>query len=172
MSPAGLLRRPIYRTRQVLWALRPNVTQGEAAEARAFLGDRLFAAFAAMDPADQRHCLDVYKALRALGCADTAALTAALIHDCGKAPDATDGRIRLWHRVGYVALGALAPRLLRRLAGRPGGLRLLDRHVERGVRIAQAHGAPPEVLDLIRGMEDGAEGDPRVRLLREADDRS
>jgi hypothetical protein len=65
----------------------------------------------------------------------------------------------------------VAPWLRRRLARRPGGLRLLERHVEHGLEIAQAHGASPGVLTLIRGMEDGAASDERVRLLREADDR-
>lgn len=151
------------------WALRPKVTEEERAETREVLGDRLFALFGSMDGADQRHCIDVYRAARRAGCEDGDALTAALIHDCGKAASAEDGRIRLWHRIAYVALEAVAPGLLRRLARRPGGLRLLHSHGERGLELAAARGASPDVLTLMRGME-GESGDERVGLLRAADD--
>lgn len=165
-----IVSRPLYRARQMGWALRPKVTEDERAEARAVLDKRLFGLFDAMDGADQRHCIDVYRAARKAGCEDRDVLTAALIHDCGKAPSPEDGRIRVWHRIIYVALHATAPSLLRRFARRPGGLRLLDRHAERGIEIAEAQGVTPEVLDLMRRMEDGADGDERVRLLRAADD--
>ena len=164
-----IVSRPLYRARQVGWALRPKVTGEERAEAREVLGDRLFPAFEGMDRADQRHCLDVYRAARRTGCEDRDVLTAALIHDCGKAPSTKDGRIRLWHRIAYVALGTVAPGLLRRLLRRPGGLRLLDSHIERGMETAAARGASPDVLELMRGME-GEGGDERARLLRAADD--
>jgi hypothetical protein len=72
--------------------------------------------------------------------------------------------------VAYVALGRATPGLLRRLARRPGGLRLLERHAERGLEMAAALGAPAEVLRLMRAMEDGDPGDERVGLLRAADD--
>jgi hypothetical protein len=104
------------------------------------------------------------------GAQDEDVLTAALIHDCGKAPSAEDGRIRLWHRVAYVALGRATPGLLRRLARRPGGLRLLERHADRSLEMAAAAGADPEVLRLMRAMENGEPGDERVGLLRAADD--
>lgn len=162
--------RPLYRARQMGWALRPRVTDKECAEAREILGDRLSSLFEGMDGPDQRHCFDVYVAARAAGCEDSDVLSAALIHDCGKAPDDVDGRIRLWDRIAYVALHAAAPWLLRRLARRPGGLRLLDRHAERGVEMGAALGASREVLGLMRGMEDGDAEDERVRLLRAADD--
>lgn len=161
---------PLYRVRQVGWALRPMVTEEERAEAREVLGERLFGLFEDMDGADQRHCFDVYRAARRAGCEDREALTAALIHDCGKAPDDEDGRIRLWHRVAYVALGTAAPWLRRRLTRQSGGLRLLDRHAERGLEMAAALSASPEVLALMEGMEGGDARDERVRLLRAADD--
>ncbi len=164
-----IVSRPLYRARQAGWALRPRVNDKERAEAREALGDRLFALFEGMDGADQRHCIDVYRAVRGAGCADRDVLTAALIHDCGKAPNAEDGRIRLWHRIAYVALGAVAPGLLRPLLRRPRGLRLLDSHVGRGIEMAAAHGASPDVVALMRGME-GEGGDERARLLRTADD--
>ncbi len=164
-----IVSRPLYRAQQVGWALRPKVTEEERAETREVLGEQLFALFGAMDSTDQRHCIDVYRAARRAGCEDSDALTAALIHDCGKAASAEDGRIRLWHRIAYVALEAVAPGLLRRLAGRPGGLRLLHTHVERGMEMAAARGASPDVLALMRGME-GESGDERAGLLRAAED--
>ena len=149
-----IVSRALYRARQVGWALRPNVTDEQSAEAAGVLGRRLFALFDAMEGPDQRHCFDVYRAALKAGSHDRDLLTAALIHDCGKAPSAEDGRIRLW----------------RRLVRRRGALRLLDRHAERGLKMAAAQGAPAEVLRLMRGMEDGAVADERVRLLRAADD--
>lgn len=165
-----IVSRPLYRARQMGWALRPRVTGNEWSEAREVLGERLFPLFEGMDGPDQRHCFDVYVAARSAGCEDSDVLTAALIHDCGKAPDGVDGRIRLWHRVAYVTLDTLAPWLLRRLVRRPGGLRLLDRHAERGVDMATSLGASSEVLGLMLGMDDRDAQDERVRLLRAADD--
>ena len=165
-----IVSRALYRARQVGWALRPNVTDDERAVAREVLGESLSGLFEGMDGPDQRHCFDVYRAALKAGSQDKDVLIAALIHDCGKAQDTVDGRIRLWHRVAYVTLGVSAPGLRRRLVRRRGALRLLDRHAERGLEMAAALGAPAEVLRLMRAMEDGAPGDERVGLLRAADD--
>ena len=154
----------------MLWALRPKLAVHELAEAKSFLGDDLFTAFRAMDDGDKRHCIDVFNAARSAGCEDRAVLTAALIHDCGKASSREDGRIRLWHRIAYVALTTVSPGLVARMARRPGGMRLLHQHSERGLEIASAHGAPADVLELMRRMEDKGDGDERVRLLQAADD--
>ena len=132
------------------------------------LGPRLDALFLSMSPADQRHCLDVYERLQAEGCRDNALLMAALLHDAGKAPDGR-ARVRLWHRVAFVLTGPLPP--VQRLAARvSAGLRLLERHVDRGARLAESHGAPVEVVRLIRAVDKQAETDDLVRLLRAADD--
>lgn len=166
----SIARGPLYRARQVLWALRPHVTADELAEAESLLGAKLFEAFCAMDDGDKRHCIDVFSAARNAGCEDRAVLTAALIHDCGKASSREDGRIRLWHRIAYVALTTLSPGLVARMARRPGGMRLLHQHPERGLEIASALGAPADVLELMRRMEDKGDSDERVRLLQAADD--
>jgi len=47
---------------------------------------------------------------------------------------------------------------------------MLERHADRGARLAESRGAPPEVVRLIRAMDDRAETDDLVRLLRAADD--
>lgn len=166
----SIVSRSLYRTRQVLWALRPKLAGHELAEAESFLGGDLFTAFRAMDDGDKRHCIDVFHAARSAGCEDRAVLTAALVHDCGKASSREDGRIRLWHRVAYVALTTVSPGLVARMARRPGGMRLLHQHSQRGLEIAGAHGATADVLELMRRMEDKGDGDERVRLLQAADD--
>lgn len=160
--------RALYRSRQLLSALRPRLRPDERAEARALLGEALFPLFRSMSPRDQRHCLDVFRALRARGCRDAHLLTAALLHDVGKGRLAGPP-VRLWHRVAFVLLAALAPRLLDRWRG--GGLATLRRHAQRGAELAARAGAPPAVVELIRRHEECGQGaDPRLRLLRAADD--
>jgi hypothetical protein len=50
------------------------------------------------------------------------------------------------------------------------GIRKLRRHGARGVVLADAFGAPPEVVNLLREMEEKRPKDPRVALLCAADD--
>ena len=57
---------------------------------------------------DQRHSLNVCATLRQAGHEDPALLTAALLHDAGKAA----GRIWLWQRALAVLLQRWTPRLL------------------------------------------------------------
>ncbi len=160
--------RPLYRARQFLGALRPQLVEAELDEAAAVLGPQLRLLFESMSPRDQRHCLDVYRVLRSHGCEDPEVLAAALLHDCGKGRMG-GRRVRLWHRVAYVLLAAGAPGLLERAASR-GGLAVLHQHAERGAELAAALGAPAGVVELIREHEDRSHGDDRLRLLRAADD--
>lgn len=161
--------RLLYRTRQFFAAIRPRVNQAELNEASALLGQRLMPLFLSMCRRDQRHCLDVYGALVRMGCHDQNVLLAALLHDAGKG-ELAGARVRLWHRVAYVLLAAGTPRLLARLAGGRGGLAALHHHSERGAMLAERHGAPAEVVDLIRRHEATAPADERLLLLRAADD--
>ncbi len=165
------VNRPLYRTRQFFVALRPRVNEAELNEASALLGERLMPLFLSMARRDQRHCLDVYRALLRTACRDQDVLLAALLHDAGKG-ELAGARVRLWHRVAYVLLAAASPRLLARLAGGRGGLAALHHHCERGALLAEAHGAPQEVADLIRRHEESDRRDPRLLLLRAADDSS
>lgn len=167
--PTSSVKRALYRARQLVAALRPRIEPRERAEARALLGERLFPLFLSMSVRDQRHCLDVCQALQARGCDDRELLAAALLHDVGKGRLA-GSPVRLWHRVAYVVLAAVAPSLLGRWAGE-GGLAVLHRHPERGACLAAAAGAAPAVVELIRRHEEGeGAADPRLRLLRAADD--
>ena len=161
-SADGPLARALYRCRQFLGALRPRVGAADLAEAEAVLGPALFPLFLTMAPRDQRHCLDVYRRLRAGGCGDGDLLMAALLHDVGK------GRqVRLWHRVAYVLLAALAPSLLARAGG---GLGALRDHGQRGAALLRQAGAPPGVVALVAAHEERRAGDPRLALLQQADD--
>ncbi len=158
--------RALYRARQFFGALRPRVGESERPEVEALLGERLLALFDSMSARDQRHCLDVYQALRAVGSADRDVLTAALLHDAGKGRLA-GAPVRLWHRVAYVVLSAMSPWLLERLAS-AGGLAVLRRHPERGAELAAALGASPTVVGLIRRHEDRDAGEQRLRAADDA----
>jgi hypothetical protein len=163
--------RPMYRTRQFLGALRPSVQTQEMAEVRAVLGPQLMTLFESMPRRDQRHCIDVFRAVRSSGCDEPDVLVAALLHDAGKGRF-SGAKVRLWHRVAWVLLGAGPSTLRRGTSNRSPGLAALRDHVERGVVLAEAFGAPPEVLRLIREMEDAAPADGRAAMLRAADERA
>jgi hypothetical protein len=139
-------------------------------EARRFLGPRLSHLFDSMLPADQRHCLDVYRKLIAHGCTDSEMLQAALIHDAGKGHLA-GASFGVHHRIAYVALER-TPRLLNRLARHNRGLASLHAHSQRTVDLAREHGASEGVLQLLAAMDGHTPADERSRLLKEMDDRS
>ncbi len=165
----SILSRPLYRGRQFFGALRTRTGETDLAEARHLLGQQLTALFLSMTPRDRRHCLDVCQTLRRLGCEDGELLTAALLHDAGKGNLAAS-RIQLWHRVAYVLLEAGAPALLARLARGRGGIAELHDHAERGALLAEMHGAPAAVVQLVRSHEARGREDERSSLLRAADD--
>ena len=135
-----MIARLSYRARQFRRTLAPGVTANDLQEARSALGGDLYALFAAMQPADQRHCLDVYRRLRTEGEDDPDVLAAALIHDAGKGGESAR-HIRTWHRVAYVILDTLPPGVLDRLARGDGGLAHLHRHGEATIRLVRRTGA-------------------------------
>jgi hypothetical protein len=163
-----LVSRATYRARQFFAALRPRVRETEREQALVFLGTGLAPLFESMGATDQRHCLDVYQELRRQGCGDRNVLTAALLHDAGKGRLA-GAEVRLWHRVTYVVLAAVARGALEALS-REGGLRTLREHACRGAELAERMGAPREVAEMIRRMEEASGGDSRLRALQAADD--
>ena len=164
-----MFKRPIYRTRQLIGALKSRVDSIELAEAEQLLGPTLSSLFESMTKRDQRHSLDVYRTLKGQGRTDRDLLIASLLHDSGKAALA-GVKVRLWHRVAYVLLEAGAPWGLRRLATGRSGLAALSQHAERGALVAEALGAPVAVVELIRWHEDDGTVDERQWLLRLADD--
>lgn len=164
-----MISRLSYRARQFRRTLAPGITANDLHEAESALGGDLYALFAAMQPADQRHCLDVYRRLRSEGEDDPDLLAAALIHDAGKGGESA-GRIRTWHRVAYVILGTLPPGVLDRIARGDGGLARLHHHGEATLRLVRSAGASERIAALLEVMEAGRRDDPRAALLLAADD--
>ena len=158
-----------YRARQLRRTLAPGITTDDLREAQSVLGGDLYALFAAMQPADQRHCLDVHRQLRSEGEDDPDVLVAALIHDAGKGGDAAR-RIRTWHRVAYVVLGTLPPGALDRIVRGDGGLAHLHRHGEATLRLVRRAGASERIVRLLEVMEARRGGNPRAARLLAADD--
>ncbi len=164
-----MISRISYRARQFRRTLAPGITANDLHEARSALGEDLYALFAAMQPADQRHCLDVYRRLRAEGEDDPDLLTAALIHHAGKGGESAR-RIRTWHRVAYVILDTLPRAALDRIARGDGGLARLHRHGEATIRLVRSAGASERLAALLEVMEAGERNDPQAARLLAADD--
>lgn len=156
---------PIHRrARRLLRALRASVEPSELEALSAHLNPAQLRLFQAMQPADQRHSLEVFGRLLRGGYRDPDLLQAALLHDVGKAR----ARLRLWHRV-VIDLGrSFSPGLLRWLARRaPSGLghplSVALHHPELGAQDALSVGCSARVAALIRGT-----GGPELADLAEA----
>ncbi|HEY0752763.1 MAG TPA: hypothetical protein VGD98_02195 [Ktedonobacteraceae bacterium] len=107
----------IYRLRQVRQQLgfaRP-LTHEERAEVAELLARAALELFVSMSPADQRHSLRVCRGLSERGWHERDILTAALLHDVGKA----EGRVPFWTRPVVVICKRLAPTLLTHLTAYP-----------------------------------------------------
>jgi hypothetical protein len=165
----SLTDRAVYRARQLRRSLWPRITQSEIDEARRVLGPQLYPLFASMQPADQRHCLDVLEHLEDSGCTDTEVLQAALIHDAGKGHIA-GARFGVHHRVAYVALEHI-PGALGTLARYNRGLRSLRDHDRLTLELATEYGAPEGVIALLKAMESG-QAEDRAAALVAADNAS
>ena len=121
-----------------------------------FLPDAALMLFQTMSPADQRHSLRVCQELQARGCDETDMLTAALLHDVGKA----QGRVPFWTRPVLVLGKLLFPRLLARVTVYPHKGRQLPRwqralsyawyHAEVGAELATQAGLSERAVLYIR----------------------
>ena len=123
-----------------------------------------------MQPADQRHCLDVFEALLRSGQQDTAMLQAALVHDCGKGT-LSGATVRIWHRVVYVLLSPFSP-LLASASRLSPGIGTISHHAALTLILARSHGASGDLLVLLEQLEGLRPLDERGRALKRADDRA
>jgi hypothetical protein len=159
--------RPLYRSRQVLHALRPVLSKDDAEQARRLLSTEQAGLFFCMEKRDQRHAIEVVRRLSATSVADDSdVLAAALLHDCGK------GAVPVWLRMLNVLAPAAVERIARDQAGeiRSAAYRL-GHHAEIGARLAEAAGCSPTTVRLILG-EVSPDESGRLALLRAADDAS
>ncbi len=182
-------RRAAYRVRQffrAVGACLAPLDEAERAEVYAVLPERARPLFDAMPRNDQRHGLEVLRALRLRGYGEAAAqpmaalLQAALLHDAAKA----EGGITLLHRVAIVLLKAFRPHWLAGWRGRAapphGDLRypfwMHVNHPALGAQLAAEAGCPPQTVNLIRRHQDPIvatgerSGDNDLAALQAADD--
>jgi hypothetical protein len=140
------LARPLYRSRQVWHALRPKIDDTELASACALLNKDEARLFFAMQRRDQRHALEVYARLRTASVSDPRALSAALLHDCGK------GAVPVWLRILYVLRRSAIDRIAREDApGYRGAAWRLRHHEAIGARHALAAGSNETTMRFIEG---------------------
>ena len=152
------LRILMYRLGQVYQQLgfAAPLSAEERAEVAGLLPQAAFSLFARMSSADQRHSLRVCQGLRARGQNGRDILTAALLHDVGKAA----GRVPFWTRPLIVIGKSCAPRLLTRLTvypverGRVSGWRCALSyawwHAEVGADLAADAGLSERAVHYIR----------------------
>jgi HD domain len=156
--------RPLYRSRQVLHALRPRIEAGELDTARELLSVPEARLFFSMERRDQRHALEVTGRLREKT-DERALLVAALLHDCGK------GSVPVWLRI----LNVLSPAAVGGMASDGDGWRgaayRLRHHAEIGAEMAREAGCASLTVRLIEGHVTPEEA-TQMELLRAADDAS
>lgn len=127
-----------------------RISPAERSQLTAWLTQPELALFDSMHHADQRHGLDVVRALRAQGQSDPNLLLAGLLHDCGKGRN-----LRVWHRVGWSLAqryGKRAERLMLALPTFPSAFHVMTEHADRSAALALAAGASPAAAALIRNQ--------------------
>jgi hypothetical protein len=155
----------VHRVGQFIGHLTARVDPGEEERARQLLPDTAWPLFMAMPSADRRHALDVVARLALAGQADPDLLAAALLHDAAKGH-----RMRLWHRVAGVLLGAVAPRTLERLASPDERswrypFHLYLHHAAMSAEAALGTGCSPRTAAFIRGTADASDAPLAAALL-------
>lgn len=161
----------MHRVAQFIGHLTARVEPAEEAGARHLLPESAWPLFAAMPTVDRRHALDVAGRLLAAGQTDPDLLAAAMLHDAAKGH-----RMRLWHRVAGVLLGAIAPRSLARLASPDERswrypFHLYLHHSALSAEAAVRAGCSRRAADLIRGSSEPSDA-LILAALRRADEAS
>ena len=167
-DPAARLRRWWGgKIRQTVRYLRARVSAAEHAALAAWLTPAQLSLFDSMDPADQRHGLDVVRSLREQGRDDRDLLMAGLFHDAGKGRTTGVG-----HRVAWALgerYGSSVWRLAARIPGYAAALERMRRHAERSAELALQAGCSPLTADLILQRVEPRTA-PMVDALRLADE--
>jgi hypothetical protein len=161
----------VHRVGQFIGHLTARVEPAEEAGAHHWLPDAAWSLFAAMPTADRRHALDVAAHLVAAGQTDPDLLAAAMLHDAAKGH-----RMRLWHRVAGVVLGAVSPRALAALSSPDERswrypFHLYLHHPALSADAALRAGCSRRAADLIRGSTEPSDA-LLLAALRRADEAS
>ena len=142
----------IYRARQfwLAWRAR-SLTEEELAPARSVLTANQMQLFTRLQPSEQIHALRVLQTVQGAGESDPDLLTAALLHDIGKAR----APLRLWERVLIVLGKALFPGRAKTwgtgaLDGWTRPFVIAEQHPAWGGDMAAEVGASPLAVSLIR----------------------
>jgi len=145
-----------YRVEQFLRALTAQhaISEQRIEQLAKILSPEARALFVRQAPQDQRHALAVYETLCQQGRTHAGLLTAALLHDVGKAA----AQLPPWQRGLFVLAERFAPHALDGAAqGQPRGWRSsftrYARHAEIGARWAEEAGCSLLTVDLIRRHE-------------------
>ena len=166
-----------YRVSQFLRALTaPHaISERRIDRASEILSPQAQALFMEQAFQDQRHALDVYDALLEEGHTNEDLLTAALLHDVGKA----GVHASPWQRGVFVLAKRFAPWALGALLPKGAGAQespfaTYANHAEIGARRAERAGCSALTVDLIRHHERGpmgchSERDRLLTALRAAD---
>lgn len=159
----------LYRAWQFFRAMLVRVRVEEYALVEQRLSAAQVALFRSMPRCDQRHCLDVFYALRDGGYGNETLLRAALIHDVGKSA----GRLPIWHRVAVVLLDRFWPGRLSSLAAHGQGWKapfvVHAQHARLGAQWAAEAGCSPQVVALIRAHHEPGAEEKRLAALQWAD---
>lgn len=160
MKKLRLIGSVLYRLRQVYQQLGfvPELTGKDYKEVARWLPPSAVVLFRTMSRADQQHSLRVMRGLRARGCYEAEMLSAALLHDVGKA----QRRVPFWTRPVLVLGKLLVPRWLHRSVVEPGTAGFEDLtapqralsyawyHAEVGARLAAQAGLSERAVLYIR----------------------
>ena len=156
-----ILQVAIYRVRQFASALLARVSPDDLREADEVLAPDAQRLFRRMSVSDQRHSLNVMRALRRQGHTEPDVLAAALLHDVGKSA----AWLAPWHRAIIVLSARFAPGLLAWLTrGEPRGWRrpfvIHRQHAEIGAKWAAQAGCSALTVSLIRRHQEPLRREP------------
>jgi len=157
----------LLRVRQGVRALRAWVYPVDDQIAMGYLSPPLLALFHQMRPGERQHSLNVLHSLRSHGETHPALLSAALLHDCGKAR----ASYWLWERAMVVIVKRLAPeRAVKWGGGEPKGWQrpfvVNQQHPKWGAEMAAAAGADALTVELIANHQSIVDTRPSTEFGR------